>query len=100
MKEKFLFVIIFPQYEEALLYSQVLSLSLLLMPSILHVQALTALNQKNALYVVSIVKSVTKISLIFILIPLFGIWGAVFAFLLSQLANSITVYFYFQKMKD
>ena len=97
---QFLFVIIFPQYEEALLYSQILSLSLLLMPSILHVQALTALNQKKALYVSSIVKSVTKIGLIFILIPLFGIWGAILAFLLSQLANSITVYLYFQKMKD
>lgn len=97
---EFLFVIIFPQYEEALLYSQVLSLSLLLMPSILHVQALTALNQKKALYVVSVVKSVTKISLIFILIPLFGIWGAIFAFLLSQLANSFTVYLFFQKIKD
>lgn len=96
---EFLFAIVFPQYDEALLYSQVLSLSLLLMPSIFHVQALTALDQKRALYISSIIKSVTKISLIFILIPLFGIWGAIFAFLLGQLANSITVYFYFQKMK-
>ena len=97
---QFFFIAIFPQYTEALLYSQVLSLTLLFMPSILHVQALTSLNQKKALYVVNIVKSVTKISFMVILIPLFGIWGAIASFLLTQVATSCSVYYYFQKIKE
>jgi O-antigen/teichoic acid export membrane protein len=92
------FTFFFPTYTEALRYSQVLSLSLLFMPLILHVQALTSLNKKRELYLIHIARSIIKIGLLVILVPLYGIWGAIYAFLLTLLITSILQLMLFQRM--
>jgi O-antigen/teichoic acid export membrane protein len=96
---QFFFVKIFPQYEEAVLYSQVLSLGLLFLPSVLHLEALTALKMKRELYIVYTSKSVIRILLLIILVPFYGIWGAIFTFLLTQLSLSILLKVLFERIK-
>lgn len=96
---QFFFVKIFPQYEEAVLYSQVLSLGLLFLPSVLHLEALTALKMKRELYIVYTSKSVIRIVLLIILVPFYGIWGAIFTFLLTQLSLSVLLKVLFERIK-
>ncbi len=92
---EFIFTLFFPEYEKALFYSQVLSLSLLFMPSILHTQALTSLNRKRDLYIVNGVKSFSKIGMVLLFIPMFGVWGAILSFVLTQVITSLTQYILF-----
>jgi PST family polysaccharide transporter len=95
-----LFTSIFPKYSEALLYSQVLSLGLLFMPFILHAQTLTTLGKKRELYIFNIAKPIVRIALLVILIPLYGIWGAIFSFILTQLITGIILLALFRKMSN
>jgi O-antigen/teichoic acid export membrane protein len=88
---QFVFLRFFPGYGDALLYSQVLSLSLLFMPSVLHVQALTTLGKKRELYIIQIVKSVSKIVLLLMLIPPYGIWGAILAYLGTHVITNVCI---------
>lgn len=94
----FFFHYFFPEYREALRYSQVLSLSLLFIPFILYVQALTSLGKTKELYILQIAKPIVKILLLIILIPQFGIWGAIFSFILSHLVSNIILFILFQRM--
>jgi O-antigen/teichoic acid export membrane protein len=93
------FHVIFPEYEEALLYSQVLSLGLLFMPSVLYLEALSALKRKRELYIVNITKSLTRIALMAVLIPLYGVWGAILTFIFTQVFLSIQLYVLFNRIK-
>lgn len=93
------FTTLFPEYHDAVRYSQVLSLSLLFMPSVLHLEALTALNRKRDLYVVNITKTAVRITLLIILVPLYGVWGAIMTYLLSQMSLSIVLKILFDRIK-
>ncbi len=79
-----LFQIAFPQYIEAVPYTQVLSLSLLFYPKILFGSALTAHAEKKSLYIMNITTPLVNITLLLILLPLYGIWGLVGATLGTQ----------------
>ena len=81
--EKF-FTVFFPEYADARLYSQILSLSLLTMPAILLTQAFSSLHKKQELYIHHISKPIIKIILLALLVPKMGIWGAIYAIILSQ----------------
>lgn len=74
----YVFTIFFPKYTEAILYSQVAMLSLLFFQKKLIAFAALAHASKNQLYGISIFSSVFKIVLLLILLPHFGIWGAIF----------------------
>jgi len=91
------FKIFFPKYHEAVLYSQVLSLSLLFMPFILHTQALTTLQKTKELYILNLTKPIIKIVSLVILVPFYGTWGAIMAFLCFYVIHFGTLYFLFQK---
>lgn len=91
------FIAIFPQYHEALVYSQVLSLGLIFMPCILHSQALSSLGKKRELYIFTIVKFVIKIVSLIVLVPLYGIWGAIAGFLLMHAIIAITLSVLFER---
>lgn len=89
---------IFPAYTEAVLFSQVFALSLLFFPQKLLAVSLTAHKQQKALYVINTLSPLVKISALLILLPFFGIWGAVIAFLIPLVLNGILSIYYFQKM--
>lgn len=92
------FKIFFPTYLGAVPYSQGFALILLLAPFSLFQTAFLAEMRKKELYILSFATPILKTILFLILIPFYGIWGIVFAFLISQIANSILVFYFFRKI--
>ena len=88
----YLYTIFFSQYSDGILYSQVFSVMLLFsVPSVILSQVFLSHMKKRELYISRISFSVIKILLIIILIPLYGIWGAITALLASYIINFITL---------
>lgn len=81
----FLFRIFFPQYLEAVPFSQVFALSLVLFPFGLFGAALKAEGNLKKIYAYQTAAPLIQIILLFLLIPFFGLWGAVAARLLGRL---------------
>ncbi len=86
----YLFKFFFPKYIDAVLYSQVAILSLLFFQKKLIAYTALAHASKKILYSMSIYASFFKIFLLIILLPIYGIWGAIFAELIAQAAGLFT----------
>lgn len=80
----YLFRILFPQYAEAVFYTQLMALSLILVPGSMFSEALTAHMRKGELYISQIAIPLLKISLFAILVPLYGVLGAVITLICVQ----------------
>jgi O-antigen/teichoic acid export membrane protein len=93
-----LFTYIFPQYREAIRYSQVLSILLLFMPSMFYIQALTTLGKKKELYILNITKPIIRIIPLVLLVPKYGVWGAVFSFLIFYVVHYAMLFILFQNI--
>jgi O-antigen/teichoic acid export membrane protein len=85
----FLFSLLFPQYVDAVIYTQVLAFSLAFTPSAMFASALTAHMKTRELYTSQAVLPFVKIGLFLALLPPFGIWGAIAATLFSQVLTFI-----------
>ncbi len=89
------FHLLFPRYPEALLFSQALILLILAKPRTLYAQVFTTHGMKREQYITSIVSSSMRIALLLVLLPRYGIWGAVYALLGTQLTvNLLTRYLF------
>jgi len=98
MVAPYIYKLLFPQYVDAVVYSQWLVLILLFFPQKLMGAVFTAHAHKKALYVLSIINPLTKIAALFVLLPLYGIAGAVAALIIPYFANTIVFsYFFFKK---
>ena len=94
----FIFKILFPQYIESVIYSQVFSLSLLLAPSVLFIKALTAHRKIRSLYIINTGMPLLRIACFIITIPFFGIWGAIFSYLaISCVSVFVTLYLFLKE---
>jgi O-antigen/teichoic acid export membrane protein len=93
----FAFQIIFPQYTDSVPYTQILSLSFLLIPFSLIKYSLTADNRTKDLYLINVLGNSLKIILFFLLIPSLGIWGIVISILSAQLLDALFSFYLFQK---
>jgi len=93
----FLFSIAFPTYMESVTFSQVLALGFLFIPRSLYGQALTAHVQTKEQYTLTIVNPILQIGLLALLIPKYGIWGAVYAQLGAGLIATILAYMLFKR---
>lgn len=87
----------FPAYQEAILFSQILSLSLLLFPLGLFNTALKAEGNLQKVYIYQLSAPFVQIIAFALLIPPFGIWGAVVGRLLGRLATHLLAFFLFVK---
>ena len=92
----FFFKIFFPQYLSSVKYSQVYMLTLVSFPSLIMATAFGAKMMKKELYLLRIVP-LTRIVLFSILIPLFGIWGAVAAEIGGEIVSLSLILFLFRK---
>ena len=92
-----LYKIALPQYLDSIPYSQIFALTLLFVPIGLLSTFLTAQMKKKELYQLSIIPSIIKIVFLFILLPLYGIWGAIWAILISQFISLGFLLFLFKK---
>jgi O-antigen/teichoic acid export membrane protein len=93
----YLFRLFFPQYVASIFFSQVFSLVLLTAPVALFKQALTAHTQTKALYISQVAMPIFKILLLFILIPLYGIMGAIIGYICGEIVNFFLSMFLFYR---
>lgn len=94
-----LFEVLFPDYAEAVVYTQTLSL-LIVFTSILPLrQTFLAHAHKKELYITEITIPAVKIILTLILIPWLGLWGAITSLLLTRLYATIITTFLFIRLK-
>ncbi|MES2437240.1 MAG: oligosaccharide flippase family protein [Patescibacteria group bacterium] len=75
----FVFRTFLPNYVDAIVYTQVFSLTILIAAANLPVSALIAHRLQSRLYIFNIINTIVQISVLFVLIVPFGIWGAVYA---------------------
>ena len=92
----FLYRIALPQYLDSVPYSQFFALTLLFVPLVLLSTFLTAQMKKRELYQFNIISSIIKIILLFVLLPLYGIWGAIFSLLIFQFVRLFLLLFLFK----
>jgi O-antigen/teichoic acid export membrane protein len=86
----FIFKTFFPKYLDAVLYSQVAILSLLFFQKKLIAYTALAHASNKILYSMSIYASLFKIVLLLVLLPLYGIWGAIFSDLIIHAIGLIS----------
>jgi len=92
------FRLIYPKYLEWADISRIFMLLLMFYPLTLFSTALTALGQKNKLYVNTAFYSICRIILLVITIPIFGINGAIFSMVATYiLSNSMLIFLFYKK---
>lgn len=90
----YLLPILFPKYESAIWFTQLIALSIPALCSLIPYNVLHTNHDKKALHVVALSASVTTGILALVLIPLYGIIGAVFAKITSRYLVTIVTTFY------
>ncbi|MBU4332511.1 oligosaccharide flippase family protein [Patescibacteria group bacterium] len=93
-----IFQIFFPKYMDSVVYSQVFFLSLLTFPATILELAFQAGVMKKELYSLKIFSTTSSIILLFILTPIFGIWGVIAARLITSFAKAGLTLMFFKKM--
>lgn len=88
----FLFTTLFPKYEASILISQILALSLLFQPRGIIDTYIVAHGEVKKRYIAILSSQALKLILLVALVPFFGIWGAVWAYVLSEAAATLTLY--------
>lgn len=83
----YFYQIFLPQYIKSISYSQLFSLTLLFIPQILLITFLTAQGNTKELYIVQFAFYSIQIILLIILLPIYGILGAVIALITNQILN-------------
>jgi len=93
----YIYKIFFPQYMDSVFYSRLFILTLLAFPFTILSTTFSAKMMKKEIYQISIFTNIAKIILLLIMIPFYGIMGAVIAQLLTQLFYAIIVFIFFKK---
>ena len=88
----FIFALLFPLYMDSVLYSQIFALSLVTGASSIAMAILSAQKKTVQQYVITTVQPLISIGLFLLLIPLYGVMGAIIAFVMSRFLASI-IYF-------
>lgn len=95
-----IFRLIFPQYLEAVAVSQALALGYIFSPTLLFTETFYALKRQKDIYILKLITSGARILLLFALLPPFGIWGAVYAFILANAIGSAAAVLMFRRLKE
>jgi O-antigen/teichoic acid export membrane protein len=93
-----LFELVFPKYVEYVIYSQVFSLVILFFPVILIQGVLMAKKQTKALYWIQTMFPLIKIALLFITLPLFGLWGIFITLFILEISRLILSSWFFLRI--
>ena len=94
-----MFNLFFPKYFESVFYSQLLSLLLLALPFSLIYTMFQSQALKSHLYRYNIAIRVFQLVLVIILVPLYGIVGAVFARIIFQVFSVAVLLVLFRSVK-
>ena len=85
----FIFSVFFPQYLESVIYTQIVTISLLSAPRHLMSAAISAHQKIKESYIMTIGPNIAKILAMIILIPIYGILGAIFALIITEIIEYI-----------
>lgn len=80
----FIFALLFPLYTDSVFYSQIFALSLVTGISSIAMATLSAQKKTAVQYVITTVQPLISIGLFLLLIPLYGVMGAILAFVMSR----------------
>lgn len=94
----YIYHLFFPQYASSIVYSQVFVISLLFFPKMLLGKTFTAHMKTKKMYIVNLTYSLSKIILLCVLLPLYGIWGAISVILATGMIHSIVLALLFRKL--
>ena len=95
----YIYATLFPTYYESIVLSQVAILALLTKPNMLYGQVFSAHAIKKVQYFIRISTTMLNILLLWILLPLYGLWGAIFTFIGVHIywGIAVTLIFYIRK---
>ncbi len=82
-----IYQVLFPQYMESVPYFRAMTLLILLLPTQLLISSLKAAMAIRHLYALNVAPPAIKIVLMLALIPLWGLWGLIFAVLAGEFAK-------------
>jgi O-antigen/teichoic acid export membrane protein len=85
----FIFSIFFPQYLESVIYTQIATVSILSAPRRLISTAISAHQKIKESYIMSLAPNIIKIISMIILIPIYGIFGAIIALIITEIIDYI-----------
>lgn len=80
----YIFQFVFPQYMESVRYSQLYALTMVTNVASIPIAVLAAQKRTRTQYVISTIQPVIAIGLLILLVPLYGIMGAIVALMLSK----------------
>lgn len=86
----YIFALLFPQYLSAVRYSQIYSLFIFTVVSFIPVMALQALGLNKRLYTFTLTSNIFDIVLNVTLIYFYGIWGGIWATIISRIFTLVT----------
>lgn len=92
----FFFDLLFPQYMEAVPYTQIYALAIVLFAGRIYEKVLEAHMQTKWLYISQFSSNVAKIVALLVLLPIYGIWGAVISLLIWESFRVILAYIGFK----
>lgn len=93
-----LFKILFPEYLESVIYSQVVAISLITIPIWIFYSALKAQKATKQLLHINLINGLTQIVVTFLLVVNFGLWGAIFAKLGYRAIHLLVSGYFFKKI--
>ncbi|MEX0910001.1 MAG: oligosaccharide flippase family protein [Candidatus Paceibacterota bacterium] len=96
----FIYGLLFPQYTDAVLFSQVLALGILFSPAALYKPVFGAHLKTRQSYAMQTIVPMIRITSFALLIPFFGLWGAIAALLVTQAVNFFLSFFLFRRLKE
>jgi O-antigen/teichoic acid export membrane protein len=89
--------IFFPAYLTSVPYAQILAITLALIPFSLLSTSLVASKKTWELYIIQTFTPLLKIALFFALVPIWGIWGIVFAIISTRFLGGLLTIYLFQR---
>lgn len=93
----FIYKLMFPSYLDAVFYTQILSITLITMPTIFYSEALVAHEQKTYLYIIRTFVPSTKIFLLLLLTPFLGLLGLIIAYVTPYFLSMFLAIFLYKK---
>lgn len=97
----FLFAILFPKYVESVIYSQIAALAIIPVALVLPYSFLQAQADTRSVYAITVGSAFVRILFLWLLIPIYGILGALMATVASRLFSvCITIFFALKPIKN
>jgi len=94
----FIYHIFFPEYLDSIKYSQIFALSLIVYAIAPIGTTFTAHARKKSIYLSNTITPLVNIALLLVLLPIYNIWGAIAALLITRYFHAVLTLLLFKKL--